>query len=267
LSPVGSLRTFLSLALLAALLFAGAYGCSGAGTVPSRCSWSTRRLRPRPFRRLRSVRHPTPWTTPTGSGSASSPALRAHREVVPPFGRPRGDRRDPARHAHRRRSGRVRQYGDPLRRPRPRRPAAGPRVVQRHHPLPGRGEDGPGRDVRERDDRHGLRRPGVGRFGHSGDAGDGGLDNEARLGNPIAVKVGPDDAIYVSSSAYRKVKRIDRYGYVSNFAGDGFHDNIVIGAPAVSAPIGAVQDIDIDPAGTFTSSTTSIRSSASTTAW
>jgi len=45
------------------------------------------------------------------------------------------------------------------------------------------------------------------------------------------------------------VKRIDRYGYLSVFAGDGTHGTITTGAPAASAPIGAVQDIDIDPAG------------------
>ena len=75
------------------------------------------------------------------------------------------------------------------------------------------------------------------------------LANEAYLGNPTAVKAGPDDSIYVSSSAFRKVKRIDRYGYLSNFAGDGTHGTIVPGTSAASAPIGAVQDIDIDPAG------------------
>ena len=91
--------------------------------------------------------------------------------------------------------------------------------------------------------------PASGGSGTSGDTGDGGLDNEARLGNPTAVKVGPDDSIYISSSAFRKVKRIDRYGYLSDFAGDGTHGTITPGAPAASAPIGAVQDIDIDPAG------------------
>ena len=91
--------------------------------------------------------------------------------------------------------------------------------------------------------------PASGGSGTPGDTGDGGLDNEARLGNPTAVKSGPDDAIYVSSSAFGKVKRIDRYGYLSNFAGDGTHGTITPGAPAASAPIGAVQDIDIDPAG------------------
>lgn len=91
--------------------------------------------------------------------------------------------------------------------------------------------------------------PAVGGYGTSGDSGDGGLDNEALLGNPVAVKVGPDDAIYVSSSAFGKVKRIDRYGYLSGYAGNGSHGTITVGAPASSSPIGAVSDIDIDPAG------------------
>ncbi len=89
--------------------------------------------------------------------------------------------------------------------------------------------------------------------GGSGTAGDNTADGilaaAAYLGNPTAVKAGPDDSIYVSSSAYKKVKRIDRYGYLSNFAGNGTHGTIVPGTSAASAPIGAVQDIDADPAG------------------
>jgi len=85
--------------------------------------------------------------------------------------------------------------------------------------------------------------------GTPGDTGDGGLDNEARLGNPVAVKVGPDDSIYVSSSSFGKVKRIDRFGYLSNYAGTGTHGTITVGTPAPSSPIGAVSDIDFDPAG------------------
>jgi len=45
------------------------------------------------------------------------------------------------------------------------------------------------------------------------------------------------------------VKRIDRYGYLSQFAGDGTHGTITPGASAPSSPIGAVSDIDIDPDG------------------
>ena len=88
---------------------------------------------------------------------------------------------------------------------------------------------------------------------NAGTPGDNTVDGipavDAYLGNPTAVRTGPDDSIYVSSSAFRKVKRIDRYGFLSNFAGDGTHGAITPGAPAASVPIGAVQDIDIDPAG------------------
>jgi hypothetical protein len=93
--------------------------------------------------------------------------------------------------------------------------------------------------------------PPSGGSGTPGDTGDGGLDNEARLGEPVAVKIGPDDSIYVSSSAFGKVRRIDRYGYNSTFAGNGSHGTIVPGTPAIASPIGAVSDIDIDPAGSL----------------
>jgi hypothetical protein len=92
--------------------------------------------------------------------------------------------------------------------------------------------------------------PASGGAGRSGDnTVDGILAAEAYLANPIAVKAGPGDAIYVSSSASKKVKRIDRYGYLSNFAGNGTDGTITPGMPAASSPIGAVSDIDIDPAG------------------
>ena len=85
--------------------------------------------------------------------------------------------------------------------------------------------------------------------GTPGDTGDGGLDNEALLGNPVSVKVGSDDSIHLSSSAFGKVRRIDRYGYISTYAGNGEHGPIILGAPASSSPIGSVSDIDIDSAG------------------
>lgn len=85
--------------------------------------------------------------------------------------------------------------------------------------------------------------------GASGDSGDGGLDNAALLGYPSAVKAGPDDSIYVSSSAYGRVRRIDRYGYVSHFAGNGGYGAVSAGDALSSAPVGHVADIDFDPAG------------------
>jgi len=93
--------------------------------------------------------------------------------------------------------------------------------------------------------------PASGGSGTPGDTGDGGLDNEALLRNPVAVKAGPDDSIYISSftTTYGRVMRIDRYGYISHFAGSGIHGTIVPGTTATSSPIDAVSDIDIDPFG------------------
>jgi len=87
--------------------------------------------------------------------------------------------------------------------------------------------------------------------GTPGDTGDGGLDNEALLRNPVAVKAGPDDSIFVSTftTTYGRVRKIDRHGYISHFAGSGPHGTITVGTPAASSPIDAVSDIDFDPSG------------------
>ncbi|MBI5906151.1 MAG: hypothetical protein HZB86_11520 [Deltaproteobacteria bacterium] len=93
--------------------------------------------------------------------------------------------------------------------------------------------------------------PASGGAGTPGDTGDGGLDNEALLRNPAAVKVGPDDTIYVSTftTSYGRVRAVDRYGYISHFAGSGAHGTITPGTAAASSPIDAVSDIDLDPSG------------------
>ncbi|MGE5248456.1 MAG: hypothetical protein ACM3L8_08935 [Verrucomicrobiota bacterium] len=93
--------------------------------------------------------------------------------------------------------------------------------------------------------------PSSGGVGTPGDAGDGGLAGEALLRSPEAIRAGPDDAIYVSTftPTYGRVRKIDRYGYISHFAGGGPHGDIVAGTSAAVAPIDAVSDIDLDPAG------------------
>jgi hypothetical protein len=251
LMPVGSLRTFLPLALLAAFLSAGAAGCSGAGGG--------------------SITVQLVYPSPPGPAAAARPSARAPSYATDPSDRIRirvlGPHFAPIERWFLRSDGRGEIGGIP----------PGTRItveVDEYDntaipsgdadiaaPLLGRGWN------------HGITlspgevetvtvamyakgtivticgAPASGGSGTPGDTGDGGLDNDARLGNPVAVKVGPDDAIYISSSAFGKVKRINRYGYLSNFAGDGTHGVITPGTPAASAPIGAVSDIDIDPAG------------------
>jgi hypothetical protein len=88
----------------------------------------------------------------------------------------------------------------------------------------------------------------VGGAGTAGDSGDGGLAVDAMLGQPLAVTVGPDDSIYVSSAQFDRIRRIDRYGYITHYAGSGTSGALTEGEPAATAPIGPVYDLDMGPA-------------------
>jgi len=91
--------------------------------------------------------------------------------------------------------------------------------------------------------------PPSGGAGTAGDTGDGGLATDALLGQPLAVEVGPDDSVYVSSAQFNRIRRIDRYGYISHYAGSGPHGVLNEGAMAATAPIGSVFDMDFDGSG------------------
>ena len=248
--PIGSSRTFLPLILLSSVLFAGAAGCSGSGDG----SIAVQLVYPSPSRSAApaSVRAPS---------YATDPADRIRIRVLAPHFAPIGK-------WFRRSDGRGEIGGIP--------PGARIAVEVDEYdntaipsdaavidaPLLGRGwyhgitlSPGEVKTVPIAMYAKGTivtvcGAPASGGSGTSGDnTTDGILAVEAYLGNPAAAKAGPDDSIYVSSSAFRKVKRIDRYGYLSDFAGDGTHGAIVPGTSAASTPIGAVQDIDVDPAG------------------
>ena len=249
MSPIGSSRIFLLLALLASILFAGAAGCSRAGDG--------------------SIAVQLVYPTPGAASSAGRPSVRAVSYATHPSDRilirVLAPHFAPIERWFDRSAGRGEIGGIP----------PGTRITVEvdeydntavtlgtSAPLLGRGwfngitlSAGEVKTVPVAMYAKGTivticGAPPSGGAGTAGDnAADGILAAGAYLGNPTAVKAGPDDSIYISSSAFRKVKRIDRYGYLSHFAGDGTHGTIAPGAPAASAPIGAVQDIDIDPAG------------------
>jgi hypothetical protein len=252
LSPVGSSRSFLPLAVLASILFAGAAGCSSAG-----CG---------------SIAVQLVYPSPPGASAAARASVRAPSYATDPADRIRirvlAPHFAPIEKWFRRSDGHGEIGGIP---PGTRIAVevdeydntaipSGDAVITA--PLLGRGwyhgitlSPGEVKTVPVAMVAKGtiVTICGAAASGGSGTSGDNAVDGilaaDAYLGNPTAVKAGPDDAIYVSSSAFRKVKRIDRYGYLSNFAGNGAHGTITPGAPAASSPIGAVQDIDIDPAG------------------
>lgn len=91
--------------------------------------------------------------------------------------------------------------------------------------------------------------PPSGGAGTAGDSGDGGLATDALLGQPLAVEVGPDDSVYISSAQFNRVRVIDRYGYISHYAGNGPHGVLNEGEAAATAPLGGVFDLDFDGSG------------------
>ena len=251
--PVGSLRTFLPLVLLAAVLFAGAAGCSGAGGG----SIAVQLVYPPPPEPAAAARAPV-----RAPSYATAPDDRIRVRVLAPHFAP-------IEKWFRRSDGRGEIGGIP--------PGTGIAVEVDEYdgtavpstaaviaaPLLGRGwyrgitlSPGEVKTVPVAMYAKGTivticGAQASGGSGTPGDTGDGGLDNAALLRNPRAVKVGPEDAIYVSTFAtgYGRVRKIDRYGYISHFAGSGPHGAIPPGTAAASAPIDAVSDIDIDPAG------------------
>jgi hypothetical protein len=253
LSPVGPLRPFLLLALLASILFAGAAGCSRAGDG--------------------SIAVQLVYPAPPGPAAAAPVSVRAPSYATDPSDRIRirvlAPHFAPIEKWFLRSDGRGEIGGIP--------PGAriavevdeydntaipsGDAVIAA--PLLGRGwihgvtlSPGEVKTVPVAMYAKGTivtvcGAPASRGSGTPGDTGDGGLDNEALLRNPRAVEVGPDDAIYVSTftTGYGRVRKIDRYGYISHFAGSGAHGVITPGTAAASSPIDAVSDIDLDPAG------------------
>jgi hypothetical protein len=253
LSPVGSSRTSLPLALLAAALFAVAAGCSGAGDG--------------------SIAVQLVYPSPPGAAAAARAPVRAPSYATDPGDRIRirvlAPHFAPIERWFRRSDGRgeiggippgariaveVDEY-DVTAIPSADAVIAAPLLGRGwHHGItlsPGEVETVPVAMYAKGTIVTVCGAPASGNAGTPGDSGDGGLDNEALLRNPRAVKVGPDDAIYVSTFAtgYGRVRKIDRYGYISHFAGSGIHGAIIPGTAAASSPIDAVSDIDVDPAG------------------
>ncbi len=258
MSPVGSSRTFLPLALLASLLFAAASGCSGGGDgaiavqlvypTPPAAAPAAGFAEPSAAVRAPSYAHPSnkirirvlaPHFAPIEKWFLRSDG-RGEVGGIPPGARIAVE---------------VDEYDNTA-------VASGAAVLAA--PLLGRGwhngitlSSGEVKTVPVAMYARGTvftvcGAPASGGSGTPGDTGDGGLDNEALLRNPRAVKAGPDDTIYVSTfttAGYGRVRKIDRYGYISHFAGGGPHGTITPGTAAASSPIDAVSDIDIDPAG------------------
>ncbi len=79
--------------------------------------------------------------------------------------------------------------------------------------------------------------------------GDGGPAAEARVGNAYGVAIDNDGNIYLGDRMGYRVRRIDRQGVITRFAGNGRRGDSGDGGPAVDAQVDRVNDIAIGADG------------------
>ncbi len=82
----------------------------------------------------------------------------------------------------------------------------------------------------------------------SGPIGDGGPATAVVLVNPTAVAVDAHENIYVNDGSGR-IRRIDRDGIITTFAGNGEQGFVDDGVPAVTTPLNSPGQIGMSPAG------------------
>lgn len=102
--------------------------------------------------------------------------------------------------------------------------------------------------VVRRVDRNGAVRTIAGTAGTGGYAGDGGAATAARLNLPGAVAVAADGTVFVADTGNSVIRRIDRKGVVTTFAGNGRDEYSGDGGAARSAGFGCPGDLAIDDA-------------------
>lgn len=85
--------------------------------------------------------------------------------------------------------------------------------------------------------------------GVKGFSGDGGPANKAQLNNPFAVSRGPDGFLYICDVDNHRIRRVDKNGVISTYAGNGEKGFAGDGAKAVDATLHSPYELAWDRAG------------------
>ena len=85
--------------------------------------------------------------------------------------------------------------------------------------------------------------------GTDGYSGDGGQAVFASLSTPQGAAVDAANNIYISEAGNQRIRKVDAYGYISTFAGNGTAGYAGDGGPATSASLNYPNGMAMDPAG------------------
>lgn len=91
----------------------------------------------------------------------------------------------------------------------------------------------------------------AGTTGVDGYSGDGGAATSARFRKPLGIAVDEAGNIYVSDVDNRRIRKIDIFGTITNYAGNGTPGFSGDGGPATNAQLGYVWCMATDAAGTL----------------
>jgi sugar lactone lactonase YvrE len=85
--------------------------------------------------------------------------------------------------------------------------------------------------------------------GTSGYSGDGLSATSAKLNYPTGVAVDSAGNLYIADSGNYRVRKVDIYGTITTFAGNGTYGTYTDGDPATEVSIGTPSDVAVDSAG------------------
>ena len=85
--------------------------------------------------------------------------------------------------------------------------------------------------------------------GSAGYGGDGGPAAEANLRQPHSIQFGPDGDLYICDIGNHVIRRVDRTGTISTFAGTGKAGPTPDGAPIRGTPLNGPRSLDFDSQG------------------
>lgn len=85
--------------------------------------------------------------------------------------------------------------------------------------------------------------------GDSDYTGDGGPAAKASFRDPLSIAMDKAGNLFIGDAANNRIRKIDSKGIVSTYAGNGAHEDLGDGGPAISAGIKAMDDLAFSPSG------------------